>query len=78
MNEDHADAVALYAQLVDGPQPDAAAWIMTGVDPDGCDLRWGGRVLRVPFSRRIESAEAARGELVRLVKAARKSPESTG
>lgn len=78
MNDDHADAVALYAGMVDGPQPDDAAWIMTGIDPDGCDLRWGGRVLRIPFSRRIESSEAARGELVRMVKAARSSPLSTG
>jgi len=78
MNDDHAGAVALYAGMADGPQPADAAWVMTGIDPEGCDLRWGGRVLRVPFSRRIESAEAARGELVRMVKAARSSPLSTG
>jgi len=78
MNDDHADAVALYAAMADGPQPADAAWVMTGIDPDGCDLRWGGRVLRIPFSRRIESSEAARGELVRMVKAARSSPLSTG
>lgn len=78
MNDDHADAVALYARMVDGPQPADAAWVMTGVDPDGCDLRWGGRVLRVPFSKRIETADKARGELVRMVKTARSSPEFTG
>jgi hypothetical protein len=44
---------------------------MTGVDPEGADLRRGGEVARLDFDRRATTAEAARVELVRLVKRAR-------
>jgi putative heme iron utilization protein len=44
---------------------------MTGVDPEGADLRRGGEVARLGFDRRATTAEAARVELVRLVKRAR-------
>lgn len=71
MNEDHADAVRLYATVLAG-QPDGD-WRMTGVDPDGFDLRCGGRIARVPFGRPVADAEAARVELVRLVKRARQT-----
>lgn len=72
MNEDHADAVALYAEMLDGPQPEHADWRLTGVDAEGADLRWGGRALRLVFEKRVADAEAARVELVRLVKRARR------
>ena len=45
--------------------------LMTGVDPEGADLRRGGEVARLDFDRRATTAEAARVELVRLVKRAR-------
>lgn len=80
MNSDHADAVALYATKLLGQKPagEGMAWRLTGVDPEGCDLKilgegGGGRVARLDFSRRIADADAARGELVRLVKQARAS-----
>jgi heme iron utilization protein len=44
---------------------------MTGVDPEGADLRRGGTVLRLPFAKAVSTAEEARVELVRLVKQAR-------
>ena len=70
MNEDHSDAITLYAtSLLNLPDGD---WKMTGVDPEGCDLRLGGRVARVDFGGPVTDAEAARSELVKLVKAARK------
>lgn len=69
MNEDHADAVELYATKLMGAP--AGAWQMTGVDPEGCDLVWGARALRVPFATRITNAGEARAELVRLVGVAR-------
>lgn len=69
MNEDHTDAVALYATALLGL--DAGDWRMTGVDPEGCDLRNGGDVARVDFEKPAENAESARAALVRLVKAAR-------
>ncbi len=69
MNRDHADAIDLYAQNLLGL--DGAGWSLTGVDPEGADLRLGGRVARVGFDTPVADAEAARVELVRLVKRAR-------
>jgi putative heme iron utilization protein len=69
MNEDHAETVGLYAnRLLDLP---GAGWRLTGVDPEGADLRRGGSVGRLDFARPVADAEAARAELVRLAKAAR-------
>ena len=70
MNTDHADAVQLYATRLLGLQGDE--WSMTGVDPEGTDLRNGGAVGRLDFDRAVTDAEGARAELVRLVKEARK------
>ena len=69
MNEDHADAVALYATRLLGR--DAGDWTMTGIDPEGCDLRDGGEVARLDFPRPVENADAARSALVKLVNDAR-------
>jgi len=74
MNEDHADAILLYATRLLGAQP--GAWRMTGVDPEGCDLVLGARGLRLPFTVRVTDANAARQEFVRLVGVARDSPLS--
>ncbi|WP_035705349.1 HugZ family protein [Niveispirillum irakense] len=69
MNADHADALALYAtRLLDLPAGD---WRMTGIDPDGCDLRDGPQAARLPFATKVRNADQARAELVRLVKRAR-------
>lgn len=71
MNEDHADAIALYATKLAGKA--AGEWSMTGVDPEGFDLRetTRGEVARVAFERTVRDPESARVELVRLVKRAR-------
>lgn len=69
MNEDHADAIELYATRLLGGA--AGAWRMSGLDPQGCDLVLGSRALRLPFEARITSGEDARRELVRLVGVAR-------
>jgi putative heme iron utilization protein len=71
MNEEHADAVQLYATKLLGR--DGGGWILTGVDPEGADLRHGGAVARLPFEHEVTDAEAARAELVRLVKKARQA-----
>jgi heme iron utilization protein len=69
MNDDHADALRLYATvLADGPEGD---WRMTGIDPEGCDLVWNGAARRIGFQIPVTNAELARQELVRLVKKAR-------
>lgn len=69
MNDDHADAVGLYATRLLGRAGNG--WRMTGIDAEGADLRREGEVARLEFSTRIEDADAARRELVRLVKEAR-------
>lgn len=69
MNADHADAIQLYARVLLGADSDG--WVMTGCDVEGCDLRRGGAVLRLPFAAPVATAEDARRELVRLVKSAR-------
>ncbi len=69
MNEDHADALRLYATaLLDLPDGD---WITTGADPDGLDLRAGPSRGRLPFPERVTTSAELRRVLVELVKAAR-------
>jgi heme iron utilization protein len=69
MNGDHRDAIQLYARHLLGEDSDG--WQMTGIDPEGCDLRLGARVARLSFGQAVADAEGARAELVRLVKKAR-------
>ena len=69
MNEDHADALRLYAQKLLGlPGGD---WRMTGIDAEGLDLRHAGQVARLPFDAPLASAAEARKVLVALVGRAR-------
>ncbi len=74
MNEDHADAVALIATRIAGGAQGGAdtPWVMTGVDPEGCDLRCGADLARAAFDKTVKDAETARVELVRLTKRARR------
>ncbi|MFO1039142.1 MAG: DUF2470 domain-containing protein [Geminicoccaceae bacterium] len=69
MNQDHADAIQLYAQRLLGRSGEG--WVMTGLDPEGADLRRGAETGRVAFERRVTDADGARAELVRLVKKSR-------
>lgn len=69
MNDEHKDAVQLYATKLLGCAGDG--WLLTGVDPEGADLRRGGDIARLAFDRPATDAETARAELVRLVKKAR-------
>jgi putative heme iron utilization protein len=74
MNADHADAIDRYAR---GIVPDApAGWRLTGVDPEGADLRRDGTVLRLDFQDMVSDAAAARRELVRLAKDLRRDSGS--
>jgi putative heme iron utilization protein len=69
MNEDHADALALYAAMLAGGGP--GAWRMTGIDPEGFDIALGGEAARIVFAKPISAPDEARQELVRLVQEAR-------
>lgn len=70
MNEDHADALDLYANRLLGL--DGGGWRMTGIDAEGLDLRRQGAVGRLDFEVPLNAARDARELLVRLVQAARK------
>lgn len=69
MNEDHADAVQLYAAKLIGLA--GSGWKMTGIDPEGIDLRLGGQVARLAFDAPLPAAGEARKVLVALVGKAR-------
>ena len=69
MNEDHADAVRLYAtRLAGAPE---GFWRMSGIDPEGCDLIFEGDARRIRFRAPISTPGEARAELVRLANEAR-------
>jgi hypothetical protein len=68
MNDDHADAVALYAtQLL---AASAGPWQVIALDPDGLDLGWGDAVLRLEFPQRVTGAGQLRQVLADLAKRA--------
>jgi putative heme iron utilization protein len=69
MNEDHADAVQLYAAKLLGLS--GSGWTMTGIDAEGIDLRQGGQVARLAFETPLAAAGQARKVLVALVAKAR-------
>ena len=69
MNEDHGDALDLMARHLLGR--DDAGWCMTGIDPEGCDLRCETQLARLGFEQPVADAPAARAALVRLKKRAR-------
>ena len=71
MNEEHREALALYATRLVGEA--AGDWRATGVDPEGLDLACGDRTARLHFPRRIETPGALRGVLKELADAARRS-----
>ena len=72
MNEDHGDAVQLYAEKLIGRT--AGGWTMTGIDPEGLDLRRGGETARLDFDAPLGAAGEARKVLVALVARARNDP----
>jgi putative heme iron utilization protein len=76
MNDDRSDAVQLYAERLLGRS--GGDWRMTGVDPEGADLRRGGETARLWFDKRVLDAESCRVELVRLVKRARAAAGASG
>lgn len=69
MNRDHSDAIGLYANVLAGRS--GVGWKMTGIDPQGIDLRQESRTVRIGFDRPVTNAVEARAELVRLAHLAR-------
>ena len=64
MNEDHAEAVRLYATRLLGAED--GKWRLTGLDPEGLDLALGDVTLRLPFPQRVTDAQALRKAVVEL------------
>ncbi|TXM87228.1 DUF2470 domain-containing protein, partial [Methylobacterium sp. WL122] len=71
MNADHADALALYAA-----SEGAAAWRLTGLDPEGMDLLAADRTARVTFPERVGDMGALRKVLVVMAAEARAKDEA--
>jgi hypothetical protein len=69
MNEDHREAMSLYATRLLGA--DSADWRCTGCDPDGMDMQAGVKTLRLDFPERVTSGTDLRKMLVRLASEAR-------
>jgi putative heme iron utilization protein len=69
MNAEHGDAVALYAERLLGRQ--GTGWRMTGIDPEGFDLRRDGATARLDFAAPVLTPDAARRALVALAEEAR-------
>jgi putative heme iron utilization protein len=64
MNEDHREALALYATRLLGETE--GPWRATGIDPEGMDLAAGDRTARLVFEERIKTPGELRSVLVAL------------
>jgi putative heme iron utilization protein len=69
MNEDHRDAMNLYATRLLGAE--SADWRCTGCDPEGFDLQAGSAALRLDFPARVTTPGDLRKILVKLAEEAR-------
>ena len=69
MNTDHAATLDLYAQRLLGLG--GTGWTMTGVDPEGADLRLGGAVARLSFTTPATAVGDFRQIFVALAQSAR-------
>jgi putative heme iron utilization protein len=73
MNEDHASAVTVYAQVYGKTPADSA--LMKSIDPLGMDLEAtvNGEIvpLRIPFDRELTDSEDAHQMLIAMVRQAR-------
>ena len=74
MNDDHADAVTLYAVNLLGLA--GTGWAMTGIDPEGVDLGRDKDVARLDFDRVVSDPSSARKALVEMVAKARVAGQS--
>jgi heme iron utilization protein len=74
MNEDHSDTIGHYACGLLGRT--GTGWRMTGIDPEGIDMRCDGETARLDFAPPVLSSvltpEGARAALVQLAAATRR------
>ncbi|HTN98570.1 MAG TPA: DUF2470 domain-containing protein [Nordella sp.] len=69
MNDDHADAIELYATklLAAGP----GKWLITAIDPDGAHLGLADKTLRLAFEEPVTAPDGLRQAFVALARKAR-------
>jgi len=76
MNEDHAEAIVLYAKAF-GNSPDAESAKLVAIDPQGMDLtaQIAGEetTLRIKFDHTLQDSEDAHQTLISMVKQARQN-----
>jgi putative heme iron utilization protein len=70
VNEAHADAIDCCAQRLLGRA--GSGWRLTGIDPEGADLRRDNETARLDFAAPALTPDAARAALARLTDAARR------
>jgi putative heme iron utilization protein len=74
MNEDHGDAIVLYAKAF-GNTPEAETAQLTSIDPEGMDLsavvKGENLPIRIKFDRTLQDSEDAHQTLIAMVKQAR-------
>lgn len=79
MNEDHADAIALYAKAY-GNRPDTESAQMISIDPQGMDLsiqiQDQSEPLRIEFDHVLTDSEDAHQTLITMVRQARSNSAS--
>ncbi len=75
MNEDHAEAIVLYAKVF-GSSPEAETAQLKAIDPQGMDIitqiKGESVPVRVSFDTPLKDAEDAHHTLIEMVKQARK------
>jgi putative heme iron utilization protein len=64
LNEDHREALELYATGLAGASP--GAWRASGLDPEGLDLMLGDQTARVVFPQRVNHPKELRQVLRNL------------
>ena len=73
MNESHQDSVNSYVnKLIPNMSNSKKGWKITGIDPDGFDLRKKDKITRFCFEKEVNDAKKLRGTFVHLHKLANK------
>ena len=71
MNDDHSEAVGLYATKLAKAKP--APWHLTGIDPEGIDLYADTEAVRIAFDPPLTSPDEIHPRMVALAKQARQN-----
>ncbi len=80
MNDDHAEAVVMYAQVY-GNLPEATVAKIAFIDPEGMNLdtqvNGVNTSIRIPFDHVLQDSEDAHQTLIAMVKQARQQAKNS-